>query len=223
MKKYLFLFLLLLVFAGRASADGIAAIYPAGPILTDGQFQATPCIDAIYSGLFSLCINGPAGLEVFQLGDVAEGTFNFYLNDRGEFVASWLFLDVGFGDAAGMYTGPGFQPNKDGLDYLPGSTIQSNFTNLAPNPPLLSGAPVYPGYPPQNFAPTFRPIVFTGLTDNGVVEGNEQYFYDGGKYPEVSIPVIWTFSTIPEPATLMLLIPGLLGLAAFRLKTLVLR
>jgi hypothetical protein len=58
-------------------------------------------------------------------------------------------------------------------------------------------------------------ILATGITDSGIVEGDEQYSYD---YAFVSQQVTWNFEPVPEPATLLLLIPGLLALAVFRLK-----
>jgi hypothetical protein len=232
MKKYLFLCLLFLVFTGRAAADGIGTNCLTGPggdstsLITNGQFQAIACLST--SGLNTrLYINGPAGLETFELPK-GEGTADFIdlfytllLNDQGEVVLAYDVMG-GFTDVVAAYTGPGLvQTPPFGFD-LPGSTISDSYATLIPNPPSSSGAPVYPLDPPRNFpAMGFQEIVFTGITDSGVISGNEQYFYNGftpDPHPIVSIPVSWTFAPVPEPATLMLLIPGLLALAAFRLK-----
>jgi len=235
MKKYLFLFLLLLVFAGRAAADGIGTNCLTVPgsstsLITNGQFQAIACTAT--SGLNTrLYINGPAGLETFELPK-GEGTADFIdlfytllLNDQGEVVLAYDVMG-GFNDVVAAYTGPGLvQTPQSGFflpdAYLPGSTISASYASLIPNPPSSSGAPVYPLDLPQNSAIGFQEIVFTGITDSGVIDGNEQYFYNDftpDPHPIVSIPVSWTFAPVPEPATLMLLIPGLLALAAFRLK-----
>jgi hypothetical protein len=58
-------------------------------------------------------------------------------------------------------------------------------------------------------------ILATGITNGGIVEGDEQYSYD---FAFVSQQVTWNFQPVPEPTTLLLLIPGLFALAVFRLK-----
>jgi hypothetical protein len=239
MKKYLFLFLLLLVFAGRAAADGIGTNCLTVPgsstsLITNGQFQAIACTAT--SGLNTrLYINGPAGLETFELPK-GEGTADFIdlfytllLNDQGEVVLAYDVMG-GFHDVVAAYTGPGLvqtlsQTPDPNPFYLPGSTVSNSYATLIPNPPSTSGAPAYPLDPPLNFnVPGFeQQIVFTGITDSGVISGNEQYYYNGGlvfpdPHPVVSIPVSWNFDPVPEPSALLLLIPGLLGLAAFRQK-----
>jgi hypothetical protein len=237
-KKYLFLCLLFLVFTGRAVADGIGTNCQTGygystSLLTDGQFQAIACTDT--NGLNTqLYINGPAGLETFQLPQGGTITYvdlfyNFFLNDQGEVVLAYDVMG-GFHDVVAAYTGPGLvqtlsQTPDPNPFYLPGSTVSNSYATLIPNPPSTSGAPAYPLDPPLNFnVPGFeQQIVFTGITDSGVISGNEQYYYNGGlvfpdPHPLVSIPVSWNFDPVPEPSALLLLIPGLLGLAAFRQK-----
>jgi hypothetical protein len=236
LRRNLFLFLLLLVFAGRASADEIAANcspYYETPILTNGQFQAVVCSQLPVAGQTVLyqsvvLIDGPNGLETLDLGSSVAVQINqfyqFFLNDQGDVAVSYSSIGT-FVAFVAAYTGSGVQqPNISFA--LPGSTIQTNFAYLQIDPgPVFYDYPDAPSLPdvPEDPLPDteFRSIVFTGITDSGVVEGDAQYEYY--VHPVVSIPVTWNIGAVPEPATLMLLIPGLLALAAFRLKTLVLR
>ncbi len=147
MRRNLFLFLLLLVFAGRASADGIGANCDTygnpGPVLTDGQFQAIACNVAGIGA--EVLIDGPAGLETFTFniyGSPVDGFRSFYLNDQGEIVVSWQATGTDATFVAG-YAGPSLVEvgtlgcDMCGPDVLPDGTIPSNgyaFLRLAPGP-----------------------------------------------------------------------------------------
>src|SRR5882762_4381310 len=229
MKRNLFLSLVLLVFAGRAAADGIGANClpdptdgPPTPLLTDGEFQAIACnVTGLGGAVF---IDGPAGLETFRFGGTFVDNFrSFFINDRGEVVLSWQSFATDSTFVA-AYTGPGLQDVGNSCDLcgpqnLPGATIRTSFAFLT-----LALGPVFydiPGYPNAPDEPTYdgisTNILATGISDGGIVEGVETY----GRYDvhaPVTIPATWGFEPVPEPATLMLLIPGLLALWAFRLK-----
>jgi hypothetical protein len=231
-KKNLFLFLLFLVFAGRASADGIGTNCVGGggdgaptPLLTNGQFQAIACNDLTATGFETqIQIAGPAGLDTISIKGPIDTFRAFYLNDQGEVVLS----DEATGDRASFvaaYVPPNETPNLTGGPGdtgLPGSTITTDFAML----PLVPGPVLYGlGDGGTNLAPCGFSAVgcsyltATGITDSGVVEAVETYGYEGGII--LTVPVTWNFdpaAPVPEPTTLMLLIPSLLALAAFRLK-----
>ncbi len=91
MKKVLFLLLFSSAFAGRASADGLAATCGISPanVITDGQFQAAVGSCAGYLLGTEILIDGPAGIEIhWGMGDV-DTDRAFYLNNKGEVVFSY--------------------------------------------------------------------------------------------------------------------------------------
>jgi hypothetical protein len=225
MKKVLFFLLLLSVFAGRASADGLAATCGISPasVITNGHFQAAVGSCAGYLLGTEILIDGPAGLEILWGMGAVDVNLAFYLNNKGEVVFSYEAT----GDRAALvaaYTGPGVQQIPAAKvcscccgGILPGTTITTDSAALGMGPGPVFYDPREPGgseYPVTNGL--FPSILVTGLTDSGIVEGDEQYAYDF--HPLVSIPATWSFEPVPEPTTLLLLIPSLLAFVALRLK-----
>jgi hypothetical protein len=228
MRKNLFLFLVLLVLAGRAPADGIGANCETsgGPpsLQTDGQFQAIACNVAGFGGV--VLIDGPAGLETFRFGGTyVDGFRSFYLNDRGEIVLSWQSFGTDSTFVA-AYTRPGLQDVGNSCDQcgpmvLPGSTIESNFAFLT-----LALGPVFhdiPGYPNIVDMPTYDEIstniLATGITDNGIVEGVETYArYDF--HAPVAVSATWVFEPTPEPSTWLYALAAVLVTLVIKRNTL---
>jgi hypothetical protein len=256
MKKNLFLFLLFLVFAGRASADGLPVTSCGLGSLTDGAFTA--CWGS--GGLF---IDGPEGIANI---DVTFGPLvhSFFLNSSGEVAGSLEFAgdrSSFFYDYSGACSSSQSIVGSGGA--LPGSHVSSpspfpfrggvNCGGLGTfgfDPGPLLPDPLNPG---RFLSPVSEPslspsVLITGLSETGVVTGIEHYDYEDNE--RVNIPVSWYLPALavpepngllliasglvflpffrsrfrslgardPEPATLMLLIPGLLALVALRPK-----
>jgi hypothetical protein len=228
-KKSLFLFLLLLVVADRASADGLASICGFSPasVLSNGKFQAAVGHCAGYQSLGTvIAIEGPAGLEILWGAGPVDTDRAFYLNNKGEVVFSYEAT----GDRATLvaaYTGPGVQEIPDaricscccGSSNLPGTTITTYSAALGMDP-----GPVFqdPREPNGLDAPItdglFPNILATGITNNGIVEGVEQYGYDF--HPLVSIPATWDFMPAPEPSTWLYALAAVLVILVTKWKTL---
>jgi hypothetical protein len=193
------------------------------PGATQGPYTLTLCVDP------SVVIeNGPLGTETFQIqnnlifwGD----ELSLALNDNGQWALTTGGGTSDPGTLYGQYTGPITVAPID----IPNGQIGCRSTGIQPGGTLVGddGNLGYSltaeslGFPQGDCVGTTPRI--TGITDQGQVSAAVAYHVETVQGQQItgSVDYTWNFaetSTVPEPATLVLLIPGLLALAAFRLK-----
>jgi hypothetical protein len=167
----------------------------------------------------SVIENGPLGTETFQIFNhlIFFSELSLALNDHGQ----WALVTGGgttdLGTLYGQYTGPitvppigipNVQDNCHSSGVQPGGTL-GNYGNLGYDITL------------RGFTGCFAYPKITGITDQGQVSATVAYVLNEPNVISGSVDYTWNFpeaSTVPEPATPMLIISGLLALAALRLK-----